>query len=100
MEIGNLDIELDEYIAEGEYSNMALIAHSSAEFVIDFIALMPGVEKPKVKSRIILHPEHAKRLLLSLGENISRYEDIFGEIKIHEMISNGLPISVNKKGEA
>lgn len=100
MEIGNLDIELDEYIAEGEYSNMVLIAHSSAEFIVDFIALMPGVQKPKVKSRIILHPEHAKRLLLSLNENVGRYEDLFGEIKIHDMVPNTVQIPVNKKGEA
>jgi len=77
---GQINIELSEEIAEGIYSNMALIAHSNSEFVIDFIRMMPGVPKAKVKSRIILTPEHAKRLLLALKDNLDKYEANFGSI--------------------
>jgi hypothetical protein len=76
-----LDIELTPEIAEGIYSNLAIIAHSSAEFVIDFIRIMPGTPKANVKSRIILTPEHAKRLLYALQENISKFEAQNGNIK-------------------
>ena len=76
-----INIELSEEVAEGIYSNLAMIAHSNSEFVIDFIRLMPGVPKARVKSRIIITPEHAKRLLAALKENISKYEATFGPIK-------------------
>ena len=76
-----INIELSEETAEGTYANLAMIAHSSSEFVIDFIRLMPGVPKAKVKSRIVITPEHAKRLLTALKENISKYESTFGEVK-------------------
>jgi hypothetical protein len=76
-----LNIELDETVAQGIYSNLAVISHSSSEFIVDFIRLMPGVPKAKVQSRIILTPEHAKRLLSALQENISKYEHQFGTIK-------------------
>ncbi len=76
-----INIELSEEIAEGVYSNLAMIAHSNSEFVIDFIRLMPGVPKAKVKSRIVITPEHAKRLLAALEENVKKYEDTFGLIK-------------------
>jgi len=76
-----INIELSEEIAEGIYSNLAMIAHSNSEFVIDFIRLMPGVPKAKVKSRIVITPEHAKRFLLALKDNIEKYENIFGPIK-------------------
>ncbi len=76
-----INIELSEEIAEGVYANLAMIAHSSGEFVIDFIRLMPGVPKAKVKSRIVITPEHAKRLLSALQDNISKYEASFGEVK-------------------
>jgi hypothetical protein len=76
-----INIELSEDIAEGVYSNLAMIAHSNSEFVIDFIRLMPGVPKAKVKSRIVITPEHAKRLLYALKENIQKYEETFGPIK-------------------
>lgn len=76
-----INIELSEEIAEGEYANLAMIAHSNSEFVIDFIRLMPGVPKAKVKSRIVITPEHAKRLLGALNDNIHKYEDTFGPIK-------------------
>ena len=76
-----INIELSEEIAEGIYSNLAMIAHSNSEFVVDFIRLIPGVPKARVKSRIIITPEHAKRLLAALKENIEKYEATFGPIK-------------------
>jgi hypothetical protein len=76
-----INIELTEEIAEGVYSNLAMIAHSNSEFVIDFIRLMPGVAKAKVKSRIVITPEHAKRFLFALKDNIEKYEASFGAIK-------------------
>jgi len=76
-----INIELSEEIAEGVYANLAMIAHSNSEFVIDFIRLMPGVPKAKVKSRIVITPEHAKRLLNALKDNIEKYEETFGPIK-------------------
>ena len=76
-----LNIELPEEIAEGVYSNLAVIAHSNTEFVIDFLRLMPNVPKAKVKSRIVITPQHAKRLLGALAENIQRFEAQHGPIK-------------------
>jgi len=76
-----INIELSEEIAEGIYSNLAIITHSQAEFVIDFVKLMPGVQKAKVKSRIILTPEHAKRLFKALADNIKKFEAVNGIIK-------------------
>ncbi len=78
---GQLNIELSEDVAQGTYSNLAVITHSSAEFVVDFVRIMPGVPKAKVKSRIVLTPEHAKRLLNALKDNISKYEAVHGKIK-------------------
>ncbi|MCO6360089.1 uncharacterized protein DUF3467 [Roseivirga pacifica] len=78
---GQLNIELSEEVAEGEYVNLAMIAHSNSEFVIDFIKMMPGVPKAKVKSRIVITPEHAKRLLYALKDNVDKYEKHFGSIK-------------------
>jgi hypothetical protein len=79
-----LNIELTEDIAEGEYANLALIAHSTSEFVVDFIRMMPGAPKARVKARIILTPEHAKRLLAALEENVQRFEQSYGTIKLHQ----------------
>ncbi|MFV0345200.1 MAG: DUF3467 domain-containing protein [Bacteroidales bacterium] len=79
----NINIELSEDIAQGVYTNLAVIAHSASEFVVDFVRMMPGVTKPKVKSRVIMTPENAKSLYLSLGENIQRYEQQFSPINIH-----------------
>ncbi|HEX7584954.1 MAG TPA: DUF3467 domain-containing protein [Prolixibacteraceae bacterium] len=76
-----LQIELTEEIAQGTYSNLAIITHSSSEFVLDFVRVMPGIPKANVKSRVILTPEHAKRLLLALQENIQKYEAVNGTIK-------------------
>ena len=81
-----INIELSEEIAEGVYANLAMIAHSNSEFVIDFIRMMPGVPKAKVKSRVVITPEHAKRLLHALQDNIEKYEHTFGTIKqVEEM---------------
>jgi hypothetical protein len=76
-----LNIEISEEVAEGNYANLAIITHSHAEFVIDFVNVMPGTPKSKVKSRIILTPQHAKRLMKALTENIGRYEAGNGQIK-------------------
>lgn len=76
-----LNIELSEDVADGIYSNLAIITHSNAEFIVDFIRMMPGVPKAKVKSRIVLTPQHAKRLMGALGDNIAKYESIHGSIK-------------------
>ena len=77
-----LEIQLDEQVAQGNYCNIALIAHSTSEFIIDFATMLPGLPKARVKSRVVLTPEHAKRLLLSLQENVARYENSFGKINI------------------
>ena len=78
----NIQIQLDEDVAQGMYVNMAVVQHSSAEFVLDFIFIHPGQPKAKVRSRIIIAPEHAKRLLLALRDNLAHYENRFGEIKL------------------
>ena len=79
-----MQIELKEDVAEGTYSNLAIIAHSTSEFVFDFVRMMPGVNKAKVKSRIVMTPEHAKRLAMALQDNLMRYEAQFGEIRMPE----------------
>ena len=86
-----LNIELSEEIAEGIYSNLAIITHSNAEFVVDFVKVMPGVPKAKVKSRIVLTPQHAKRLLAALADNVQKYEAVHGTIKQTE--SSGMPMN-------
>jgi hypothetical protein len=79
-----INIELSEEMAEGTYSNLAIITHSNSEFVVDFIRIMPGVPKAKVKSRIVLTPEHAKRLFMALGDNITKYEEQNGAITFND----------------
>lgn len=76
-----ISIELNEEVAQGIYSNLAVITHSASEFIIDFVRIMPGIPKAQVKSRIILTPEHAKRLVAALQDNISKYESVHGLIK-------------------
>ena len=76
-----INIELSEEVAEGIYSNLAIISHSHSEFIVDFVRLVPNVPKAKVKSRIILTPQHAKRLMKALMDNIKRYENQFGTIE-------------------
>ena len=92
-----IDIDLREDIAEGNYSNLAIISHSTSEFILDFAAMLPGVPKPKVKSRIILTPEHAKRLLLSLQENVARYEANVARIELQQP---RVPMGFKNHGEA
>ena len=81
---GQLQVELPQDVAQGEYANFAIITHSSSDFVVDFARVLPGVPKAQVKSRVILAPEHAKRLLGALQENLMRYEHQFGKIKMPE----------------
>ena len=78
------DIELNREVAQGTYSNLSIISHSSSEFIVDFIRIMPGMPKAEVKSRIILTPEHAKRLLLALQDNVRRFEMDYGKINLPE----------------
>ena len=78
-----IEIQLDEQVAQGNYCNLAIIAHSTSEFVLDFATMLPGLPKARVKSRVVLTPEHAKRLMLTLQENITRYEATMGQIKLY-----------------
>lgn len=78
---GSINIELPEAVAEGQYSNLVLVSHSAAEFVVDFARLLPGPPKGKVFSRIIMTPQHAKNLILTLQDNMARYERNFGPIQ-------------------
>jgi hypothetical protein len=93
MNQNQINIELSDEVGEGIYSNLAVITHSNSEFVVDFIKLMPGVPKAKVKSRIILTPQHAKRLYRALKENIGKFEAIHGQIK--EMEGGDFPFQLN-----
>lgn len=95
---GQINIELKEEVAQGVYSNLAIITHSSSEFVLDFVRIMPGIPKAEVKSRIILTPEHAKRLLLALKDNISKFEKSNGPIKDIDGGPAGAPIPMNFGG--
>lgn len=88
-----INIELPEEIADGQYSNLSIITHSPSEFVVDFIQLMPGVPKGKVKSRILLTPDNAKKLMKALQENISKYEQVHGPIKDVNPMGHGIPMN-------
>ena len=93
-----LQIELPQEVAQGEYANFAIITHSSSDFILDFARVLPGLPKAQVKSRVILAPEHAKRLLAALQENIVRYEREFGAIKIPQQESRTIaPVPVGKE---
>ena len=95
---GQINIELEEKIAEGIYSNLAIINHSPSEFVVDFVCIMPGAPKAKVKSRIVLTPQHAKRLVKALAENVHRFEVAHGEIKDSEQPP--IPLNFGPTGQA
>lgn len=95
---GQINIELDDKTAEGTYANLAIINHSVSEFIVDFISVMPGQPKAKVKSRIILTPQHAKRLVKALAENVKRFEKSHGEIKDYEQPP--VPMNFGPTGEA
>jgi hypothetical protein len=97
---GQMQIELPQDVAQGEYANFAIITHSSSDFVIDFARVLPGVPKAQVKSRVILAPEHAKRLLGALQENIMRYEHEFGPIRIPNQEPRTISPFPTGKGEA
>jgi len=92
-----ISIELKEDVAQGIYSNLAIITHSPSEFIVDFIRVMPGIPKAEVKSRIILTPEHAKRLLHALKDNIAKYESVHGAIK-HSEGQEGTMVPMNFGG--
>ena len=97
---GQLQIELPQDVAQGQYANFAIITHSSSDFVLDFARILPGVPKARVKSRVILAPEHAKRLLMALKDNIVRYENAFGTIQLPQPEKGTIaPFNINK-GEA
>jgi hypothetical protein len=93
-----INIELTEEVAEGTYANLAIINHSASEFIVDFVNIMPGVPKAKVKSRIILTPQHAKRLVKALNENVKRFESVHGTIRDYEQ--SVPPINFGPTGEA
>lgn len=93
-----MQIELKEEVAQGTYANLAIITHSSSEFIVDFVRVMPGMPKAGVQSRIVLAPEHAKRLLRALEENIGKYERAFDPIRMPD--EQPLPPLPNIKGEA
>jgi hypothetical protein len=95
-----MQIELPQEIAQGEYANLAIITHSSSDFIVDFARILPGLPKAQVKSRVILAPEHAKRLLGALQENIVRYEREFGAIKIPNQEPRTIAPFPVGKGEA
>ena len=97
MKQHGIDIELDPEVAKGQYANLAIISHSTSEFIIDFAALLPGMPKASVNSRIILTPEHAKRLLLSLQDNVARYESNVGRIELQQPHQH---IGIKNHGEA
>ena len=94
-----INIELTDEVAGGIYSNLAIITHSPSEFVLDFVSLMPGAPKAKVKSRIVMTPQHAKRLYKALADNLSKYESTFGTIKEvgNEMLP---PFTMGPKAQA
>jgi predicted transcriptional regulator len=87
-----INIELTEEIADGIYSNLAIISHSQSEFILDFVRILPGVNKAKVKSRIILTPQHAKRLQKALSENIEKFQKSHGDIEDNEVLP-GMPMN-------
>ena len=97
---GQLQLELPQDVAQGEYANFAIITHSSSDFVLDFARVLPGVPKALVRSRVLLAPEHAKRLLSALQENILRYEREFGQIKIPNQEPRTIAPFPTGKGEA
>lgn len=84
-----ISLELKPEIAKGSYSNLAIISHSPSEFIIDFATMLPGLQKPDISNRIVMNPEHAKRLLNALADNINKYESQFGQIIFKEQQPKG-----------
>ncbi len=94
---GQFQIDLPQEVAKGEYANLAIITHSSSDFVLDFASMLPGLPKASVRSRVIMAPEHAKRLLMALQENIVKYENEFGTIKMPQPQKGTIaPFPINK----
>lgn len=98
MSQNTMDIEIKPEVALGHYSNLAIITHSSSEFIVDFIQHMPGMPKAQVNSRIIMTPENAKRLLGALTENVSKYETQFGAIELPEPPQGQVIPPINNNG--
>lgn len=98
MQEQKIEINIKEEIAHGIYSNLAIITHSNVEFIVDFVSVMPGIQKGEVRSRIILTPQNAKRLLTALGDNLRKFEEQNGEIK--EIAHENIPIITNNGGLA
>ena len=94
----SLSIEIKPDIAKGVYSNLAIITHSQAEFVIDFASMLPGFAKPEILSRIVMNPENAKKLFLALQDNIVKYENQNGPIKVEQKMTAQFPLDFNSKG--
>tara|TARA_Y100000589_G_C26756054_1_gene467814 strand:+ start:133 stop:465 length:333 start_codon:yes stop_codon:yes gene_type:complete len=89
-----LNIELNEDVAEGVYTNLAIISHSNSEFIMDFVNIMPGVPKAKVKSRVVMSPQNTKRLIYALNENIKKFENMHGTVKMDNSPNkSGFPIN-------
>ena len=95
-----LQIEISPEVAQGTYANLAMIAHSASEVIIDFVCMMPGMPKASVKSRIVMAPEHAKRLLFALQDNVNKYEQTFGEIDLQKGGPRTVAPFKTNKGEA
>jgi hypothetical protein len=95
-----LQIDLREDVAQGTYANLAIITHSSSEFILDFIRVMPGLPKANVQSRVILAPEHAKRLLYALEDNIGKYERLHASICLQNEDTQDTPPIISIRGEA
>ncbi len=97
-----IEIDLSREVAQGTYANLAIVAHSSSEFIVDFVRLMPGVPKPEVKSRIIMTPENMKRLMLTLQDNIKKFEQDNGMIRIaaNESADAVFPLDLDPRGQA
>ena len=90
---GQMQFELTPEVAKGTYANLVMIAHSSSEFIVDFVNMFPGLPKPTIQSRVILAPEHAKRLMYALQDNINKYEQTFGPIRLPEPAQKGRTIA-------
>ena len=84
-----LSLELKPEVAKGSYSNLAIISHSPSEFIIDFATMLPGLQKPEISNRIVMNPEHAKRLLNALADNVNKYESQFGTIELKSQQPKG-----------
>lgn len=97
-----LEIDLSREVAQGTYANLAIVAHSSSEFIVDFVRLMPGVPKPEVKSRVIMTPENMKRLMLTLQDNIRKFEQDNGVIRIatNDSADAVFPLDLDPRGQA